>query len=241
MNALQIISAAMRNTNALASGETPTSAEAQDSLSLLNQMMDSWSAERLMVFTITIYNDVLVPGQQTYTLGTGGDFNTQRPARLERASVMWAGNVGQPLEYPLTLLTDKQWQEQIPVKNIQSTIPQYLYNDGAFPLMNLSFWCVPTIADPVKLYMWTMLTQFADLTTDYDFPPAYSEAIQYNLALRLAANNIGTIANQLTVALAINGLAVIKRMNMPLLDLRVDEALPGMRGSHYDWRSDTWR
>ena len=91
MNALQIISAAMRNTNALASGETPTSAEAQDSLSLLNQMMDSWSAERLMVFTINIQQFVLIPGQQTYTLGTGGDFNYPRPAQIDRASVIWTG------------------------------------------------------------------------------------------------------------------------------------------------------
>ncbi len=72
MNALQIISAAMRNTNALASGETPTSAEAQDSLSLLNQMMSAWSAERYMLFTIVMQQFTLVPNQGTYTLGTGG-------------------------------------------------------------------------------------------------------------------------------------------------------------------------
>ena len=239
MNALQLISAGMRITNALASGETPTSAEAQDSLVILNQMMDGWTAERLMVWTIVIQQFTLVPGQQTYTLGTGGDFDYPRPARLERASVIWSGNVGQPLEYPLELLTTPQWQD-VPVKNIQSTIPQYLYDDGAFPYRNLSYWCIPTVADPTLLYMWQALAQFADLTTDYTFPPGYAEAIQYNLALRLAANNIGTVTNQLTVALAQNGISVVKRMNIPLIDLRVDPALPGQRGKHYDWRSDTF-
>ena len=236
MNALQIISSGMRQTNALASGETPTAAEQQDALSLLNQMMDAWSAERLMVFTINIQQFTLVPGQQTYALGTGQDFNYPRPAKIERAGIVWSGNVGQPLELPLQMLTDVQWS-QIPVKNIQSTIPQMLYNDGAFPYMNLSFWCVPTVADPVRLYMWTALSQFANLTTDYEFPPGYAEAIQYNLALRLAANNIGTISNPLTQALAANSVSIIKRMNTPLLDLMCDPELTA-KGRHYNWVSD---
>ena len=237
MNALQIISSAMRQTNALASGETPTSAEMQDSLSLLNQMMDSWSAERLMVFTITIKEFTLVPGQQTYQLGSGApDFDYPRPAKIERAGIVWSGNVGQPLELPLEMLTDAQWS-QIPVKNIQSTIPLKLYDDGAFPFRNLNFWCVPTVADPVRLYMWTLLSQFADVSTDYEFPPAYAEAIQYNLALRLAANNIGTISNQLTLGLAINAISVIKRMNTPFLDLMCDPTLTA-KGRHYNWISD---
>jgi len=236
MNALQIISAAMRNTNALASGETPTSAEAQDALGILNQMMDAWSAERLMVFTITIQQFMLVPGQQTYTLGTGGNFDYPRPAEIDRMGIVWSGNVGQPLELPLVMLTDAQWA-LVPVKNIQSTIPQYVYDDGAFPYRNLSFWCVPTVNDPVRIYMWTALSQFADLTTDYLFPPAYSEAILYNLSVRLAANNIGTQLNPLTVALAQNGVATIKRINIPFLDLQVDPYLTA-KGRHYNWISD---
>jgi len=240
MNASQIISSAMRITNALASGETPTAAEQQDSFSILNTMMDAWSAERLMVFTITIQQFTLVPGQQTYALGTGAaDFNFPRPAKITRAGIVWSGNVGQPLELPLQMLTDAQWA-QIPVKNIQSTIPQMLYNDGAFPYMNLNFWCVPTVADPVRLYMWTLLSQFPNLTTDVEFPPGYFEAIKYNLAVRLAAENIGTLTSQTTAVLAAMAIARIKSINIPLLDLMCDPELTA-QGRHYDWRSDTYR
>ncbi len=239
MNALQIISAAMRQTGALASGETPTSAEGQDSLSLLNQMMAAWSAERLMVFTITMQQFTLVPGQQTYTLGTGGDFNYPRPVNLYRAGIVWLANPAQPLEIPLIMLTDDQWA-QVPIKNISSTIPQYLYDDGAFPLRNLNFWCVPTIADDVRLYMWTLLQQFADMITDYTFPEGYEEAIQYNLAIRLAANNIGTILNPMTLKLAQDAIARVKSVNIPLLDLSVDNALSG-QGAHYNWIDDRFQ
>ncbi len=238
MNALQIISAAMRNTNALASGETPTSAEAQDSLSLLNQMMSAWSAERYMVFTIVMQQFTLVPNQGSYTLGTGGDFNYPRPSNLYRAGIVWLANPQQPLEIPLTMLTDDEWAT-VPIKNITSTIPQYLYNDGAFPFMNLNFWCIPTIADDVRLYMWQRLQTFADLTTDYSFPDGYDEAIQYNLAIRLAANNIGTILNPMTLELARLGIARVKSLNMPLLDLEMPSALSG--GLHYNWISDLYQ
>ena len=238
MNALQIISAAMRNTNALASGETPTSAESQDCLDLLNLMMDAWSAERLMVFTITMKEFTLVPGKQTYTLGSGGDFDFPRPAKIYRAGIVWLANPAQPLEIPLDMYSDDQWAE-VPIKNIQSTIPQIVYNDGAFPFMNLSFWCVPTVADNVRLYMWTLLTSFADLTTDYTFPPGYAEAIQYNLAVRIAANNIGFL-NQATAALAVSAIARVKNINLPTIEMKTDPFLT-TNGKHYDWRSDTYR
>jgi len=239
MNALQIIESAMRVTNALASGETPTAAEQQDALSILNLMLDAWSADRLMVFTITISEFPLIVGQQTYALGTGGDFDIPRPARLDRAGIVSLNNPSQPLELPLEMLTTDQWAA-VPVKNITSALPQKLYNDGAFPFMNLSFWCVPTQTVNVRLYYWTLLQQFADLTTDYEFPPGYFEAIKYNLAVRLAAENIGTLISPAVAALAIASIMRIKTINLPELDLRVDAALSA-KGRHYNWRSDTYQ
>ena len=136
------------------------------------------------------------------------------------------------------MLTDDQWAE-IPVKNIQSALPQKLYNDGAYPLMNLSFWCVPNEAVNVSLYMWTQLTQFADLVTDYTFPPGYFEAIIYNLAVRMAPE-FGRQMQPDVIGLAVAALSRIKTINLPKLDLRVDAAL-NAKGRHYNWRSDTYQ
>lgn len=238
MNGLTIIASAMRVIGSLASGETPNASESSDALGILNRMLDAWSADRLMVFTITIQQFPLTSGVQTYTLGTGGMFNTPRPARLERANIVSLSNPSQPLELPLEMLTDDQWAE-IPVKNIQSALPQKLYNDGAYPLMNLSFWCVPNEAVNVSLYMWTQLTQFADLVTDYTFPPGYFEAIIYNLAVRMAPE-FGRQMQPDVIGLAVAALSRIKTINLPKLDLRVDAAL-NAKGRHYNWRSDTYQ
>ena len=52
------ICGALRLIGQLAEGETPTAATAQDSLSALNQMIDSWNTERLAVYAT---QDQIVP------------------------------------------------------------------------------------------------------------------------------------------------------------------------------------
>lgn len=240
MNAQDLIASSMRLIGALASGETPTGAEASDALLVLNQMLDSWNAERLMIFTISIAEYPLVVGQQTYTLGTGGNFNAARPAKIERMSIVSLMNPAQPLELPMQYFTTKDWQEQIPVKLINSTLPLVVYDDGAFPLRNLNFWPIPTINVNTRIYSWTALSSFANLTTDLTFPPGYLEALRYNLAARLMAEMPGDF-NQITGALvpklAMDALARIRDMNTVEIQLRCDEALIGT-GGRYDYRSD---
>ena len=57
----------------------------QDAFAILNAMLDSWNTERLTVFSIKQHDQNLVPLQQTYTIGPGGDWNAPRPSRIERA------------------------------------------------------------------------------------------------------------------------------------------------------------
>jgi len=67
--AIDIISRSLKDIGALAAGETPTAAEAQDALDMLNDMIDQWSNENMIVFNTTeiIFN--VVPGQVQYTIG----------------------------------------------------------------------------------------------------------------------------------------------------------------------------
>jgi len=238
MNAQQIINSAMRVIGSLASGETPTNAEAQDALSILNLQMDSWNAERLMIYAIVPNTFTFVPGQGTYTLGTGGNFNMPRPPRIEAVSTILLSNPLQPLELPLEMLTYDLWQ-MIPVKNIQSTIPQQVYIEMDFPLINLSYWCVPSQANQTTIYAWTPLTQFADLFTDYTFPPGYLEAIKYQLAMRMYPE-FGRPIDPMVAQLAVSAVARIKSFNVIPLHLQVDPAISS-EGRHYNWRSDTYQ
>ena len=69
---IDIISRAMKDIGALASGETPAPDEAQDAFDMLNDMIDQWSNEDMMVFYKTEIVYPITPGQTQYTIGPGG-------------------------------------------------------------------------------------------------------------------------------------------------------------------------
>jgi len=73
---IDIISRAMKDIGALASGETPTPEEAQDALDMMNDMLDQWSNEDMMVYNTTEIIFPVVQGQTQYTIGPSGDIGS---------------------------------------------------------------------------------------------------------------------------------------------------------------------
>ena len=69
---IDIISRALKDIGALASGETPSPDEAQDAFDMLNDMIDQWSNEDKMIFYKTEIIYPITPGQTQYTIGPGG-------------------------------------------------------------------------------------------------------------------------------------------------------------------------
>ena len=67
-----IVTRAMKDIGALAAGEVPTADEAQDGFDLLNDMLDQWSNENMMVFYKTEIIFPVVQNQIQYTIGPGG-------------------------------------------------------------------------------------------------------------------------------------------------------------------------
>ena len=67
-----IISRALKDIGALEAGETPTAEASQDAFDMLQDMLDQWSNEDMMVFykNEIIFN--VTPGQTQYTIGPGG-------------------------------------------------------------------------------------------------------------------------------------------------------------------------
>jgi len=69
---IDIISRALKDIGALEAGETPTPEAAQDSFDMLNDLVDQWSNEEMMVFYKTEIIFPIVSGQTQYTIGPGG-------------------------------------------------------------------------------------------------------------------------------------------------------------------------
>jgi hypothetical protein len=72
---IDIISRALKDIGALEAGETPAPADAQDAFDMLNDMVDQWSNEQMMVFYKTEIIFTLTGGQTQYTIGAGGQIN----------------------------------------------------------------------------------------------------------------------------------------------------------------------
>jgi len=66
---IDIVSRALKDIGALEAGETPTPEAAQDAFDMLNDMLDQWSNEEMMVFNFTEIIFPIISGQTQYTIG----------------------------------------------------------------------------------------------------------------------------------------------------------------------------
>jgi hypothetical protein len=75
--AMDLVVSALRNINALEAGEVPNQNDAADALQTLNDMMESWSTDKLFVYAGVENLLSWTPGQYQYTVGNpvGGTFS----------------------------------------------------------------------------------------------------------------------------------------------------------------------
>jgi hypothetical protein len=113
-----------------------------------------------------------------------------------------------------------------------------MYDDNGFPWRTLYLWPVPFVQIGVVIYTWPQLPLFPDLSTDFQWPPGYADALKFNLAVRLSDEFGGFVPPGLPVQ-AQQAIAKLKSVNMPLYDLRVDPAITTSGRMYYNWLSDS--
>ncbi|NJM09337.1 MAG: hypothetical protein HC883_00095 [Bdellovibrionaceae bacterium] len=141
-----IVKGALRILGVIAAGETPTSAELSDGLTTLNEMLESWSLEKLTVPKRTRETFSLVANQASYTIGPWGGFSTERPVKVDGAGV-----VVNDIEYPIQIITAEEWA-RIDNKGDSRDLPTKLYAVGTSPLDTLYVWPVPSQVATLALY-----------------------------------------------------------------------------------------
>ena len=72
---IDIISRALKDIGALEAGEVPTPEAAQDAFDMLNDLVDQWSNEDMMVFYKSEIVFPITSGQTQYTIGPTGNIN----------------------------------------------------------------------------------------------------------------------------------------------------------------------
>ena len=185
--AQDIIDSAFGLIGVYSTGNTITPEEYQLALKTLNRMVDRFNLSDLLVYSTNPHTFPFVPGQQSYNLGTGGDFDMPRPSKIEAMSIILNNDQGSPMELPIDVNFDLESWQHLVVKNIPSTFPVACYNNTGFPYMLLNFWPVPTVTtSSIKLYTWDLMPFINNLNDMVELPTGYSDAIVYNLAIRLA-------------------------------------------------------
>jgi hypothetical protein len=226
MTARDLVSAILRLIGAIAPGESPASSEANDALSAINRMLDSWSNEGLMIFATKIEASIpLIVGQPDYTLGTAGDI-TVRPMTIEAAT---AKNIASGVEYPVRILTTTEYAH-IQNKSLESSIPEFLFDDGGYPQRTLYVYPVPSSsAFALNLLTKRPISTIASLDDTISFPPGYEDAIIYSGAMRLAPE-YGRPADPLIIQTANDAKASIKRSNFRPRVLQVNDVPSNFSG-----------
>ncbi len=83
-----LVTAALRKIGAYAPGETPSPTEITNGVSAANDLIDDWATQDLTVsYKVRELFDLVV-GQQTYSIGAGGDFDTVRPQAIDAAAIL---------------------------------------------------------------------------------------------------------------------------------------------------------
>jgi hypothetical protein len=176
-----LIDRAMRLIQQISPGVSPTTDEYAAGLTALNGLLDAWRNESLMCYTTQDESLTLVAAQTSYTIGSAGNLNTNRPIRIDRAYVTY-----QTVSYPVDIYTNAQY-EAIPVKSQAGTFPTVLYYSPDMDLGNLYPWPIcNTTGVVLHLITWTPLVSFATTATTTTFAPGWQDAVTFALAIALA-------------------------------------------------------
>jgi hypothetical protein len=240
----EIIQAAMRKVSIIQPGEVPTDSDLDISVESMAGLIDSWSNDRLMIYTINPYYFVAVPSQQEYTLGPGGDWDIERPMQIQEAYVNYNSqitgtpgnwiitNVSNTAALPIAQANDSQWAS-IPIKQLTAVFPTIMYDNGNYPLRTIYLYPIPTQYQVIALWLWQPLDYYDTIDDQVAFPPGYERALIYNLAVELAPE-FGKLVPEDVLATAINSKMTLAAINSSPQTMSHDRSL-GQSGSVWNW------
>jgi len=213
-----LINGSLRLLGVLAESETPSAATSQDALVAFNQLLESWSAERLAVFSTIDQVVAWQPNTLSATLGPSGTLTPVdplatlvRPVLVDDATYFVDPSTG--VSYGIKLINQQQY-DGIAVKTVTSTYPQVMFVNMTYPDIELYVYPKPTKLLHFHFISVQTLDQPANLATNLTFPPGYLRAFRYALACELAPE-FGVEPSLQVQRIAMASKRDLKRINNP--------------------------
>lgn len=230
MTAQEVIEAAYQELGILVAGGSPSTNDLIWALGKLNRMLKSWSADGINLHPRTEESFSLVAGTASYTIGSGGVFNTIRPNIIDKAFICvdnhdYALGVRPISEY--WSLSEKSTQDR-PIK---------LYYDPTYPLGTVYFYYIPDNSYSLYLVSQKPFTVYLSAATDVSLPYEYEDAVVLNLATRIASRYGKAISNDLRVD-ARNALGNLRALNLGNYMEGAELDLPRAQAGNYNVDAD---
>lgn len=236
-----VIARALRMIGVLAAGEPVSATDAKNGLSVLNQMLESWSNEHLAPYRTINATYALVANQQTYTIANSSDADWQidRPLMVDKASAFVRDSNN--YDYPVDYLTNTEFQN-LGDKSSTASYPIAWTYDPDFPLARIKLYPVPT--DSGYSFGLSQTMRFAcyeDVSDALDLPPGYENAVTYAMAAEFGPE-YGVIGDRLIIisdrAKTLKNLLKTTNSDTPLMELD-DDLL--RHGGRYNAYTDSYR
>lgn len=180
-SALQIITDALVYLGVISEEQLPSNTKIDRALRQLNQIVSRLSKKQLLTIpSLTREEFAISASQASYTIGSSGDFDTDRPL-----SIYSAQHKGSEGSYsPIQVLHDEQSYANIVSKSVQG-IPERLYYLAAYPLGTIFFDYKPSTTSTIAITSYKPLTAFADTSAEWDLDDAYVNYLTFRLAVEL--------------------------------------------------------
>lgn len=207
----------------------PSATQRANGITELNNLLAVWFTQGILVYQIRTLNVELVSGDGEYTIGPGGNFNTERPRKIASAFLSDGRK-----QYPLVLIdktdSDSSWKtdfDKIDDKT-ESRLPTMLYYDPDYPdndqLGKITFDSYPDKVYGLHLDAWVRFLSVSTLESIVNLPSEYNFVLTYNLAIGLAPELNQRVSPEVALR-AEQGMAWMVSMNTEAPPVQFDPML----------------
>lgn len=212
-----LIDGAYKELNIVQVDGVPSSWQQLSGLRLLNSMLASWSDEPYRVSAMVAENFNLTAGVPSYTIGSGGVFNTPRPKDIPSAFLRYG------LDFPLLPIGKETYDDALPLKAIPG-MPLHFYYETTFPLGKLFISPTPDLDYQIWIRGQKELTKYSSLMMAHGLERDYEEAIKSNLAVQMGGA-LGVRVPDTIVMDAKQSIAKLESLRSGDLPLALDRGL----------------
>lgn len=169
-------------------GGSVSSSDTQLVYTVMNEMLQQWSIDRPMIYTIAANQYPLSSGIASYTYGPGGTWSTTVGVnRIENAvfvSTVGTATSRKPLQIVPAAVYYAHGDTSASATTSDEIYPDYNYTSSQMTVRLFPVPSCPTTSY-VELQTWQPLPQFPDLTTNVVLRDGYQECIEWNVAFKL--------------------------------------------------------